>query len=291
MTDQRLHHPAGSLAAAPWSLDLSPERAGWAYSGLRVLHLAAGAEQAFSTGDAETVVLPLAGRGCVVECAGTTYTLDGRDSVFAGPTDFVYLPRDAQVTVRASMPVRLAMPAARCERPLPVRYVSAAEVPVEIRGAGDCTRQVQNFCAADVFAADRLIAVEVITPGGNWSSYPPHKHDEDLPGQESELEEVYYFELGGEHGMGYQRVYGTEDRPIDVLAEVRTGDVVCIPHGWHGPAAAVPGYDMYYLNVMAGPSAERAWLIRDDPAHAWIRDTWAGQQPDPRLPMRTEPAP
>lgn len=85
--------------------------------------------------------------------------------------------------------------------------------------------------------------------------------------------------------MAYQRVYGTEDRPIDVLAEVRTGDVVVIPHGWHGPSMATPGYDLYYLNVMAGPGAERQWLICDDPAHAWIRETWAGQEPDPRLPL------
>jgi 5-deoxy-glucuronate isomerase len=85
--------------------------------------------------------------------------------------------------------------------------------------------------------------------------------------------------------MAYQRVYGTGERPIDVLAEVRTGDVVTIPHGWHGPSMATPGYDLYYLNVMAGPSPERQWLICDDPAHAWIRQTWEGQEPDPRLPL------
>src|SRR5690606_16950435 len=122
-----------------------------------------------------------------------------------------------------------------------------------------------NFCAADAFEADKLIAVEVVTPGGNWSSYPPHKHDEDRPGEESVLEEIYYFEVSGDQGMAYQRVYGTESRPIDVLAEVRSGDVVAIPYGWHGPSMAVPGYDLYYLNVMAGPSDDRAWLICDDP--------------------------
>jgi 5-deoxy-glucuronate isomerase len=126
----------------------------------------------------------------------------------------------------------------------------------------------------------------VLTPAGNWSSYPPHKHDETRPG-ESELEEIYYFEVAGGPGgagMAYQRVYGTAQRPIDVLAEVRSGDVVLVPHGWHGPSMAVPGYDLYYLNVMAGPG-ERAWLICDDPAHAWVRATWTGQPTDPRLPM------
>jgi 5-deoxy-glucuronate isomerase len=151
---------------------------------------------------------------------------------------------------------------------------------------------VNNFGTPAVLEADSIIACEVITPAGNWSSYPPHKHDEHRPGEESELEEIYYFELraepgvaGGNKPVGYQRVYGTADRPIDVLAEVRTGDVVLVPHGWHGPAMAPPGYDMYYLNVMAGPGAERAWHICDDPDHAWVRDTWAGQKIDPRLPM------
>ncbi len=162
---------------------------------------------------------------------------------------------------------------------MPFRYVPAAKVPVELRGAGACSRQVNNFGTPDVLEADRIIACEVLTPSGNWSSYPPHKHDEDRPG-ETVLEEIYYYEVAG-GGMAYQRVYGS----TEVLAEVRSGDVVLIPHGWHGPSMAVPGYDLYYLNVMAGPGPERAWLICDDPAHAWIRDTWPGQPVDPRLPM------
>ena len=144
------------------------------------------------------------------------------------------------------------------------------------------SRQVNNFGDPEVLNADRLIACEVLTPAGNWSSYPPHKHDEDRPG-ETALEEIYYYEVARE-GMAYQRVYGSDQRPVDVLAEVRTGDVVLVPHGWHGPSMAAPGYDLYYLNVMAGPG-ERAWLICDDPAHTWVRDTWVGQPIDPRLPM------
>ena len=135
------------------------------------------------------------------------------------------------------------------------------------------------------FEAERLMVCEVVTPGGNWSSYPPHKHDEELM-DETELEEIYYFEVGssptGQDGFAFQRVYGTAERPIDLLAEVRQGDVVLIPHGYHGPSIAAPGYDLYYLNVMAGPG-DRAWLATDDPAHAWVRATWADQPVDPRL--------
>jgi 5-deoxy-glucuronate isomerase len=172
--------------------------------------------------------------------------------------------------------------------------VAAAEVPVELRGAGTASREVRNFGTPGVLDADSIIACEVITPAGNWSSYPPHKHDEERPGVEAELEEIYYFETQVESGspapegadpVGYQRVYGTGERPIDVLAEVRTGDVVLVPHGWHGPAMAAPGYDLYYLNIMAGPGQERAWLICDDPAHGWVRQTWASQDVDPRLPL------
>ena len=151
-------------------------------------------------------------------------------------------------------------------------------MPVELRGAGPGQPAGQQLLhARHVFEADKLIAVEVLTPGGNWSSYPPHKHDEDREG-EAELEEIYYFEVAdGRRPGGYQRVYSTgPDRQIDVCAEVRSGDVVLIPDGWHGPSMAAPGYDLYYLNVMAGPGAERAWLICDDPAHGWIRGTWAG---------------
>jgi 5-deoxy-glucuronate isomerase len=143
-----------------------------------------------------------------------------------------------------------------------------------------------------VLNADSIIACEVLTPAGNWSSYPPHKHDEPRPDRESVLEEIYYFEMRAEAGepgsanaFGYQRVYGARDRPINVLAEVHSGDVVLVPHGWHGPAMAPPGYDMYYLNVLAGPGARREWLVRDDPDHAWVRRTWASQKVDPRLPF------
>jgi 5-deoxy-glucuronate isomerase len=225
---------------------------------------------------------------------GPTFLLHGRDSVFDAVTDFAYLPRDAHARIASESGGRFALTGARCERRLPARYGPASAVPVELRGTGSCSRQVNNFGAAGVFECDRLIAVEVLTPGGNWSSYPPHKHDEQRPGEESELEEIYYFEIAEAHGsagLGYQRVSPSgRGRGTDVLAEVRTGDVVLIPDGWHGPSIAAPGHTMYYLNVMAGPGPERAWLIRDHPDHAWIRDTWTGRPADPRLPLYTAPA-
>jgi 5-deoxy-glucuronate isomerase len=258
-----------------------------------VLELPAGGAHSWTTDEDEMLVLPLAGSATVTcetdGAAGAAqggavekFTVQGRRDVFSRVTDFVYLPREATVTVTAEGgPGRFALPAARCTRRLPARYGPAEEVPVELRGAGQASRQVNNFCTPEAFDCDKLIAVEVLTPGGNTSSYPPHKHDEAGPA-EVELEEIYYFET---RGLGYHRVYGTAERPIDVLAEVRSGDVVLVPHGWHGPSVALPGYDLYYLNVMAGPAAERRWRFSDDPDHAWVRESWRDQRVDPRLPM------
>jgi 5-deoxy-glucuronate isomerase len=229
------------------------------------------------------LVLPLSG-SATVRCDGERFDLGGRDGVFDRVSDFCYLPRDAEATVISGGGGRFAVPSAPARRRLPARYAAAADVPVELRGAGSCSRQVNNIATAGGFECDRLLVVEVLTPGGNWSSYPPHKHDEDREG-ECDLEEIYYFEVRG-GGPGYQRVYASSpDRPIDVLAEVRTGDVVLVPYGWHGPSMAAPGYDLYYLNVMAGPGPERSWLFCDDAAHAWIRSGWVDQAVDPRLPL------
>ena len=272
------------------ALLVTPESAGWEFSGLAVMVLSPGERRTWSTGAAETLVLPLAG-SCTVTYDGTTLELAGRRDVFSGPTDFVYVPRDATVTVASEGGGRFALPSARCRQQLPFRRQPADQVPVELRGAGQASRQVNNFCTPEAFEADALIACEVLTPGGNWSSYPPHKHDE-RTATESVLEEIYYYEVAAGPagpGMAYQRVYGSPGHDIDVLAEVRSGDAVLIPHGWHGPSMATPGYDLYYLNVMAGPGDERAWRICDDPAHGWVRDTWAAQEIDRRLPFgRTE---
>ena len=293
--------PLGSASADGWDVAIDATAEGWSHTSLYAVTLAAGESRTLAAAEWEHVVVPLRGSVSVtvVDPEGLSHdcVLAGRESVFAGPSDVAYATRDCEVTVTAeggaAMVAVCGARAARRHTP-PLRHVGVADVPVELRGAGIASREVRNFGTPDVLDADSIIACEVITPAGNWSSYPPHKHDEDRPGVEAELEEIYYFEVAPAAGspaaadadpVAYQRVYGTEERPIDVLAEVRSGDVVLVPHGWHGPAMAAPGYDLYYLNVMAGPGDERAWLICDDPAHGWVRDTWATQQVDPRLPL------
>ncbi|TSE00980.1 5-deoxy-glucuronate isomerase [Skermania sp. ID1734] len=284
MSDRRYHLPAGSLATPRFSCVVTPKRAGWSETSLWIIELAPGEAVPLESAEDEIVVLPLRG-SAEVSCGAECSVLSGRPSVFAGPTDFAYVGRESAFTVTSAAGGRFAFCGARARKTLPFRYVPASAVAVELRGAGQCSRQVHNFATADTFDADSIIACEVITPAGNWSSYPSHKHDEHTE-HESRLEEIYYFEFSdSDNGFGYHRVYGTSQRPIDVLAEVRAGDVVLVPHGYHGPSIATPGYDMYYLNVMAGPDPERAWRITDDPAHGWIRGTWAGQPVDARLPI------
>ncbi|WP_072807196.1 5-deoxy-glucuronate isomerase [Rhodococcoides yunnanense] len=278
---------AGSGSKDGFDVVVTPESAGWTESSLWTVTLTAGQSVDLQSGPDEIMIVPLSGSATVTS-DGTTFELAGRASVFDGPSDFAYVGRDSAYTIDSRDGGRFALCGARAEKKLPFRYVPAADISVELRGAGNCSRQVHNFGTADTFEADSIIACEVITPGGNWSSYPGHKHDENTE-HESALEEIYYFEIAegpdGSNGFGYHRVYGTPQRPIEVLEEVRTGDVVLVPHGYHGPSVAAPGYHMYYLNVMAGPGRIRAWNIVDDPEHTWIRGTWADQAVDPRLPL------
>jgi len=298
--------PLGSVRRDGCEVLVDDSADGWEHTGLRVVALRAGSDFTVDGGDWEHVVVPLSGSVRVSatgpDGAEQGALLAGRPSVFAGPTDVAYAPAGSSLVLTAAEPTRVAVCAARVSggpssNVHPVakfRHVGVDEVPVELRGAGQASREVRNFGVPAVLDADSIIACEVVTPAGNWSSYPPHKHDEERDGVETELEEIYYFETQVEGGaaasptadpVGYQRVYGTEKRPIDVFAEVRTGDVVLVPHGWHGPSMAAPGYDLYYLNVMAGPGDTRAWLICDDPSHGWVRSTWDGMDVDPRLPM------
>jgi 5-deoxy-glucuronate isomerase len=280
---QAHHIPAGTTGEGQLAVRITPELAGWGYSGLDVVELPPGASYQQEPGENETVVLPLAG-SCVIDSDAGGAELAGRRDVFASVTDCCYVPRDAGLRISSEAGGRFALAYARARSTCPFIHIKKQDVRVELRGAGSCSRQVNNFGTPDVLEASRLIACEVLTPAGNWSSYPPHKHDTERRG-ESVLEEIYYFEVAegpAGPGLAYQRVYG--DSSCDLLAEVRTGDVVTIPRGWHGPSMAVPGYDLYYLNVMAGPG-KRVWLISDDPAHSWVREQWAGQAVDPRLPM------
>lgn len=294
-------HRAQTTAHGDWSLDLGTEDSvveveGWMHTGLRVAELEAGSQVELAAQAEERILIPLAG-SFTAEIDGESFQLEGRDSVFQGPTDVLYSGTNTTVTISSSAAGRVAVASAPARNSYPVRHLHKDEVPVELRGAGVASRQVHNFGNPATLEADRFIVCEVLTPAGNWSSYPPHKHDEEAEG-ETALEEIYYFEMqtakgmpvpseaeGGPDPMGYQRVYASDDRDIDVTAEVRTGDVVLVPYGWHGPAMTPPGHDMYYLNVMAGPGPVRAWLISDDPHHGWIRRTWDDQQIDSRLPF------
>ena len=285
------HLPSGSTSSGGYDLEVTPESAGWGYSSLRVLSLPAAGSHSLDTGPDEMILVPLQG-SVTVEVDGTALHLDGRAGVFAGPTDFAYLPIGSRVTLSSARGGRFALTGARTGQVKPFRYGPVDQVPVELRGAGQASRQVRNFGTPEAFDAAALIACEVITPGGNWSSYPAHKHDEATE-TEAALEEIYYFEIAagpsGQPGFGFHRTSASPAGSIDVLVEVHDRDTVLVPYGWHGPCVAAPGHDMYYLNVMAGPArsgpggATRAWLISDHPDQGWVRGTWADQVVDPRL--------
>lgn len=291
------HHRHGSLADDTDPVAFSVEQAGWSYTALRVLTLEPGVERSIETGASEAVVLPLSAESLTVRCDGESFELAGRTSVFARVSDFVYVPRDAIVSIVSVTGGEVAIPSARCDVRLTARYGAADTVPVEIRGAGPATRQVTNFLSPETWPhADKLMCVELITPDGNWSSYPPHRHD-DSPECPVNNEEIYYFRIGRtggtdycSEGFGLHRTY-TPDGEIDDHVTVTDGDVYLVPRGYHGPCIAAPGYPMYYLNVLAGPGGERSMAFCDDPAHHWVRDTWAGMPIDPRCPVTSHLGP
>ncbi|WP_046014741.1 5-deoxy-glucuronate isomerase [Microbacterium sp. SA39] len=293
-TNQRWFHRRGALTHDGWESIVDEQTPGWEHTGIRVAEITSGDSLYLSDRGVERIVIPLAGSFDIVHTAAgsTTSThLVGRASVFEGPTDVLYLSADSTAQLTGEGRVAVATSPTTVVRPS--RHITAAETPVELRGAGASSRQVHNFGTPQALDAARLIVCEVITPAENWSSYPPHKHDEHVPGRESRLEEIYYFEAAPAAGSGATQTaafgmfsaYSSPAGEIDINAMVRSGDIALVPYGYHGPAVAAPGYDLYYLNVMAGPDPEREWLISDDPAHAWVRDTWRGQQVDVRLPF------
>jgi 5-deoxy-glucuronate isomerase len=306
--------PAGSLADDLWDAVVDPGAGRWAntasadsawrHTGIRVASVAAGETRTLPAGDIERIVIPLHGSFAVrtreVDGATGVFELAGRTSVFDGPSDVLYLGVGVAAELSAvGRSGRVAVAEAPASARKPTRYIAREDVQVELRGAGRSSRQVHNFGTPDALDADRFIVCEVITPAENWSSYPAHKHDTHVPGVESTLEEIYYFETDvtrgaipggpGSDAFGLFATYASDDRDIQTNALVRTGDIALVPHGFHGPAAAAPGYDLYYLNVMAGPNPERVWNITDDPAHSWVRASWHGQDIDPRLPYGPRP--
>jgi 5-deoxy-glucuronate isomerase len=289
-------YPRGTLARGTWESVVDSAIDGWHHTGLRIAVLADG-DLELPAADVERIVIPLSGV-FQVRHDETTTVLNGRESVFAGATDVLYTGAGTPLTISGSGRVAVAEAPTTVRKPS--RYLAREEVPVEVRGAGRDTRQVHNFGTPDALDAAAFIVCEVITPGGNWSSHPAHKHDERIPGHESRLEEIYYFEAAPVRdaqapadaaAFGSFASYSSPAGDIDTQALVRTGDIALVPYGYHGPAAAAPEYDLYYLNVMAGPDPERVWLVSDDPRQAWIRGQWARQEPDPRLPFRSADAP
>lgn len=282
-------HPSGAAVRCA----VTPQDAGWTYSGLTVYDLA-GEPVALDLARDEAVVVPLSARDVEVVVDGVTHRLAGRSGVFAAVSDWLYAPLGAEVTIRGAAG-EVAVCTARATRRLPVRHTPAEDVPVEVRGAGRATRQVTNIATPDSFAdADRINVCEVITPGGNLSSWPPHRHD-GIEGCPVANEEIYYFRIGREEsehghpdGQGLFHVYSVDSTghgAVDETVTVHDGDVYLVPHGYHGPTVAPPEYPMYFLNVLAGPGEHRTMAFCDDPAHAWIRQAWADQAQDDRLPL------
>jgi 5-deoxy-glucuronate isomerase len=255
---------------------VSAEDAGWLYTGLTVLRLAPGETHEFSSPRDELAVVPLGGR-CTVKSNGETWTLGERDSVFTGQPWALYLPLGSDVLIHAETACEIAICTARADEQFPARLISPDDVDIEIRGAGNACRQINHIIKPE-FPAHRLLVVEVFTPSGNWSSYPPHKHDvSDLP-READLEEIYYYRIDPADGFGLQRLH-TADGTIDQAYVIHDGDLLLVPEGYHTFAVA-QGYTGYYLNVLAGNESVRTMQPSDDPRYAWVRGTWTDDMND-----------
>jgi len=246
---------------------VSAAEAHWRYIDFSANQLASGQELTGETGTKETALMLLSGTADFQAAGRSWGRLEGRSGVFdsVGPYTLL-LPPGVSYQVRAAAPVHLAVAAATPAGPsVPPRLITPDETGVELRGAGGTARQVRNILP-ETEPAGGLLLVEVITPAGNWSSYPPHKHDTDDPPRETYLEEVYYYQFSQPQGYALQRVY-TDDRRLNETLAPGHSDLVLVPAGYH-PVAAAPGYDCYYLNVMAGPV--RRWCFTPDPQHVWL---------------------
>jgi 5-deoxy-glucuronate isomerase len=270
------------LRHGEWDV-VDPASASWRYLSFRIERLRDGEQVSRQTDGEEIALVPLGGR-CAVESDGERWELGERESVFDGMPWALYLPRDTEYTLVALGDVEVAVSGALADEQLEPRLLTPDEVEIEVRGSGNATRQINHIIKPE-FPAQRLLVVEVFTPAGNWSSYPPHKHDEDRPPGEVVLEEVYYYRIPSEPpgAFAVQRLYSPQ-HGTDLTETVRDGDIMLVPHGYHTTAAA-HGYHLYYLNGLAGD--RRSMASADDPALAWIRPAWANLEPDPRVPLVT----
>ena len=245
---------------------VTPESAGWTYVGFEVLSLKAGYTHRFNTETLEYCLVVLSGFADVNTKEKTFKNIGERLSVFDDVHAYsVYVSFDDQVEIVANSDLQIALCAAPGGGSYPARLITPADVDYQVRGESTNTRHVYNILPEDK-PAHSLLVVEVKTPSGHWSSYPPHKHDSDNIPEESFLEETYYHRLNPEQGFAVQRVY-TDSRDIDETMSVENHDVVMVPRGYH-PVGVPHGYDSYYLNVMAGPT--RVWHFNNDKDHEWI---------------------
>ncbi len=247
--------------------NITPASAGWQYIGFEAHELAQGGSRVFDSGAAqEMCVVVLRGR-VDLSCDGEQWSdIGNRETVFDELAPYaLYLPPNKSVEVTALSDCELAVARAPGTGLYPVRLISPDMCTVAHRGVGSNTRTVRNILF-DNLEAESLLLCEVTTPPGNWSSYPPHKHDRDAIPDETLLEESYYHQIKPSQGFVFQRVY-TDDRSLDETMSVEHQDVVLVPRGYH-PVGVPHGYQSYYLNVMAGP--KRDWIFHNDPDHAWI---------------------
>jgi 5-deoxy-glucuronate isomerase len=234
--------------------------------GFAAHRLAAGEQLSLGTGSRELCIVVLTGNVTVQAGEQTWADIGGRASVFEERSPYaVYVPLETQVSITASNAAEVALCSAPATTHRPARLIAPETMTRSVRGKGANTRYVCDILPQTA-EADGLLVVEVLTPSGHSSSYPPHKHDKDNVPAESSLEETYYHRLNPEQGFAYQRVY-TDDRSLDEAMAVENHDVVMVPRGYH-PVTVPYGYDGYYLNVMAGP--KRVWHFKNDPAHEWL---------------------
>ena len=261
-------------------LSVTQERAGWQTISLRLVRLESGRKHVVSQPDEELALVMLGGQATVHAGSQVWESLGARANVFAGMPHTLYIPVGTErVEIEAASSwCEVGVCGARARRRFPAAVIEPASVEVEIRGGGNATRQINHIIKPD-FQADRLLVVEVYTPSGNWSSYPPHKHDVHNPPGEVDLDEIYFYKISQPEGFAIQRVYTRDGRRNETLT-VRDNEVVLIPEGYH-PVVAAHGYNAYYLNALGGSA--RSLAASDDPQYEWVRQTWRDR--DPRLPL------
>jgi 5-deoxy-glucuronate isomerase len=261
-----------SLLVHPQAVDsgrithVTPQSAGWRYVGFDVWRLASGETASAETGGREACLVFISGRASVQAGARALGLVGERSSPFGGKPWSVYVPAGSSWQVKAETAIEFAVCSAPASGKGSPKVISPAELSIEERGEGTNLRHVVNILPETDPTAESLLVVEVITPAGHWSSYPPHKHDRDALPEESLLEETYYHRIRPSQGFAIQRIY-TDDRTLDETIALADRDTTLVPRGYH-PCAAPHGYDLYYLNTMAGP--HRTWRIHNEPAHEWI---------------------